>query len=79
MKKQGEDKNKNNIFYSHELIRFIDDPIEFLSIFHILLSNIYIYIYIYIYICYIYCYTYCYIYTYIFIYIYIYIYLHTDR
>ena len=75
MKKQGEDKNKNNIFYSHELIRFIDDPIEFLSIFHILLSNIYIYIYI----CYIYCYTYCYIYTYIFIYIYIYIYLHTDR
>ena len=77
MKKQGEDKNKNNIFYSHELIRFIDDPIEFLSIFHILLSNIYIYIYIYI--CYIYCYTYCYIYTYIFIYIYIYIYLHTDR
>ena len=77
MKKQGEDKNKNNIFYSHELIHFIDDPIGFLSIFHILLSNIYIYIYIYF--CYIYCYTYCYIYTYIFIYIYIYIYLHTDR
>ena len=75
MKKQGEDKNKNNIFYSHELIHFIDDPIGFLSIFHILLSNIYIYIYF----CYIYCYTYCYIYTYIFIYIYIYIYLHTDR
>ena len=73
MKKQGEDKNKNNIFYSHELIHFIDDPIGFLSIFHILLSNIYIYIYIYIYFCYIYCYTYCYIYTYIFIYIYIYI------
>ena len=71
MKKQGEDKNKNNIFYSHELIHFIDDPIGFLSIFHILLSNIYIYIYIYF--CYIYCYTYCYIYTYIFIYIYIYI------
>ena len=69
MKKQGEDKNKNNIFYSHELIHFIDDPIGFLSIFHILLSNIYIYIYF----CYIYCYTYCYIYTYIFIYIYIYI------
>ena len=66
MKKQGEDKNKNNIFYSHELIHFIDDPIGFLSIFHILLSNIYIYIYIYFF--YIYCYTYCYIYIYIFFY-----------
>ena len=77
MKKQGEDKNKNNIFYSHELIHFIDDPIGFLSIFHILLSNIYIYIYIFV--IYIVIHIVIYILIYLFIYIYIYIYLHTDR
>ena len=77
MKKQGEDKNKNNIFYSHELIHFIDDPIGFLSIFHILLSNIYIYIYIYIFVIYIVIHIVIYILIYLFIYIYIY--LHTDR
>ena len=77
MKKQGEDKNKNNIFYSHELIRFIDDPIEFLSIFHILLSNIYIYIYIFV--IYIVIHIVIYILIYLFIYIYIYIYIQIDR
>ena len=75
MKKQGEDKNKNNIFYSHELIHFIDDPIGFLSIFHILLSNIYIYIYIFV----IYIVIHIVIYILIYLFIYIYIYLHTDR
>ena len=79
MKKQGEDKNKNNIFYSHELIRFIDDPIEFLSIFHILLSNIYIYIYIYIYIFVIYIVIHIVIYILIYLFIYIYIYIFTYR
>ena len=77
MKKQGEDKNKNNMFYSHELIRFIDDPIEFLSIFHILLSNIYIYIYIFV--IYIVIHIVIYILIYLFIYIYIYIYIQIDR
>ena len=75
MKKQGEDKNKNNIFYSHELIHFIDDPIGFLSIFHILLSNIYIYIYIFV----IYIVIHIVIYILIYLFIYIYIYIHTDR
>ena len=75
MKKQGEDKNKNNIFYSHEPIHFIDDPIGFLSIFHILLSNIYIYIYIFV----IYIVIHIVIYILIYLFIYIYIYLHTDR
>ena len=46
MQNQGENKNRNNTFYSHEFIRFIADLIGPLSIFHILLSNIYIYIYI---------------------------------
>ena len=73
MKKQGEDKNKNNIFYSHELIHFIDDPIGFLSIFHILLSNIYIYIYIFV------IYIVIHIVIYILIYLFIYIYIFTYR
>ena len=41
-------KNRNNAVNSHEFIHFIDDLIGPLSIFHILLSNLYIYIYIYI-------------------------------
>ena len=66
-------KNRNKTFYSHEFIHFIADLIDPLSIFHILVSNIYIYIYIYIYIC-IYIYIYLYVYIYV-VYIYIYIYL----
>ena len=55
MKNQGENKSRNNAFYSREFIYFIADLIGPLSIFHILLSSIYIYIYIYnIYIYYIY-------------------------
>ena len=48
MKNQGENKSRNNAFYSREFIYFIADLIGPLSIFHILLSSIYIYIYIYI-------------------------------
>ena len=55
---QGENKNINDIFYSLEFIHFIADLIDPLYIFHILLSNIYIYIYIYIANLYIYIYIY---------------------
>ena len=63
-------ENRNNAFNSHEFIHFIDDLIGPLSIFHILLSNLYIYIFIYIYI-YMYVYIYLHIYTHIYIHIYI--------
>ena len=48
MKNQGENNNRNNTIYHHDFIHFIADLIGPLSIFHILLSNIYIYIDIYI-------------------------------
>ena len=48
MKNQGENNNRNNTIYPHDFIHFIADLIGPLSIFHILLSNIYIYIDIYI-------------------------------
>ena len=44
MKNQGENNNRNNTIYPHDFIHFIADLIGPLSIFHILLSNIYIYI-----------------------------------
>ena len=44
MKSQDENKNRNNAFDSHEFIHYIADLIGPLSIFHILLSEIYIYI-----------------------------------
>ena len=50
IKNQDENKNRNNLFNSHQFIHFIADLIRPLSIFLILLSSIYIYIYIYIYI-----------------------------
>ena len=39
VKNQGENKNRNNIFYSHEFIH-ANDLIRPLSNFHILLSNV---------------------------------------
>ena len=47
IKNQDENKNRNNLFNSHQFIYFIADLIRPLSIFLILLSSIYIYIYIY--------------------------------
>ena len=40
MKYQDENKNRNNIFDSHEFINFSADLIGPLCIFHILLNNI---------------------------------------
>ena len=54
IKNQDENKSRNNLFNYHQFIHFIADLLRPLSIFHILLSSIYIYIYIYIYILYIY-------------------------
>ena len=52
IKNQDENKNRNNLFNSHQFIHFIADLIRPLSIFLILLSSIYIYmIHIYKYIC----------------------------
>ena len=59
IKNQDENKSRKNLFNYHQFIHFIADLIRPLSIFHILLSSIYIYIYIYIY------YTYIYVYMYI--------------
>ena len=56
IKNQDENKSRNNLFNYHQFIHFIADLIRPLSIFHILLSSIYIYIYIYIYIIHIYMY-----------------------
>ena len=50
IKNQGENKNRNNIFDSHEFIYYISDLIGPLSIFPILFIYIYIYIHIYIFI-----------------------------
>ena len=49
MKNQGENKNRNNTFYSHEFLHFIADLMGPLSIFTFYWAT-YIYIYIYIYI-----------------------------
>ena len=50
IKNEDENKSRNNLFNYHQFIHFIADLIRPLSIFHILLSSIYIYI-LYIYIC----------------------------
>ena len=50
IKNQDENKSRKNLFNYHQFIHFIADLIRPLSIFHILLSSIYIYI-LYIYIC----------------------------
>ena len=41
MKNQGENKNRDNTFDSHEFIRYIADLIGHLSVFHILYINVY--------------------------------------